>query len=96
MNYKKDIEDIFELSKSYLNKCLGDDELANEIIDTYGELNFMFIINEVQYIFYNKNEWLNNCYRVNIDIEHLEKKVGHYILYLDDNRNFVDEFFHLD
>lgn len=89
----KEIEDLFGLSFEYLTEILKDNDLQNELQQLCGDTNIEFVKKSINYIYYNKDERFNNVYKIKIDIEHSEKNIGHYNLYLDNDKTFIDEFF---
>lgn len=90
------IKSFFELSSNYLQKILEDEDVRNELIELLGNINVQIENNSVSYIIYHENEFYNNSYQIKSHIIYDKKRVGYYILYIDENNNFIDEFFVLD
>ncbi|MBT2620284.1 hypothetical protein [Chryseobacterium sp. ISL-6] len=92
-----DIQNVFDLSFLHINKCLQNEDLQIEIKKMYGGANNLsFIKKGIYHIIYDKNEWLNDCYRIEISIEYNSNEVGYYNLFIDKDQNFIDEFLVID
>ncbi|MDR6160289.1 hypothetical protein QF023_003805 [Chryseobacterium sp. SLBN-27] len=89
----QEIDNLFSLSFKYLNEILKDDGLQKELKQIVGNMNVEYVKKSINYIHYNKNQRFINCYKIKIYIEIDEKIIGYYDLYLDSDRNFIDEFF---
>ena len=89
----QEIENLFSLSFEYLNEILKDDEIQKELKQIVANMNIEYIKKSINYIHYSKDQRFNNCYKIKIDIEIDGKRIGYYDLYLDSDRNFIDEFF---
>lgn len=92
-NEYQEIENLFSLSFEYLNENLKDEGLQKELKQIVANMNIEYIKKSINYIYYNKDKRFINCYNIKIDIEIDGKRIGYYELYLDNDRNFIDEFF---
>ncbi|RNA63544.1 hypothetical protein D1631_17305 [Chryseobacterium nematophagum] len=88
-----DIEELFKLSCEYLNNILKNEEALLELKESCGNEELQLINRSVSYALYDKNELFKNCYKIKISIEYKRKIIGSYVLYLDEDQNFIDEFF---
>jgi hypothetical protein len=88
-----DTEDLFKLSSEYVNNILKDEEVLHELKEYCENENIQLINKSIAYVLYDKNELLRNSYKIEISIECKRKSIGSYVLYLDEDKNFIDEFF---
>ncbi|KFF27264.1 hypothetical protein [Chryseobacterium vrystaatense] len=89
----RNIEKLFLISSEYINNILKDEDILNELKESCEERDLKLINKSIVYVLYEKNELYINSFKIEIDIECKEKKIGFYILYLDEDENFIDEFF---
>jgi hypothetical protein len=89
----QEIENLFSLSFKYLNEILKNDELQKELKQILANMNIEYVKKSINYIHYSKDQRFNNCYKIKIDIEINGKSIGYYDLYLDNDKDFIDEFF---
>ncbi|KMQ67507.1 hypothetical protein ACM39_13810 [Chryseobacterium sp. FH2] len=89
----RNIEDLFKLSLEYINNILKDEEVLQELKESCENENIKLINKNISYVLYDKNELFKNSYKIEISIECKRKSIGSYVLYLDEGKNFIDEFF---
>ncbi|WP_126651435.1 hypothetical protein [Chryseobacterium aureum] len=94
------MEDKIEIKKKFKNaiasihEIFKNEDLEIELKELYNTNSLKFIEKSICYVFYNEHTYFNNTYKIDIDIEdNTNKRLGSYVLYLDENENFVDEFF---
>mgnify|MGYP006183893031 CR=1 FL=1 len=88
-----DTENLFKLSSDYINNILKDEEILQELKESCENENIQLINKSISYVLYDKNELFSNNYKIEMNIECKMKTIGSYILYLDKDHNFIDEFF---
>ncbi|WP_223606935.1 hypothetical protein [Chryseobacterium sp. OSA05B] len=88
----RNIENLFVISSEYINNVLKDEDVLNDLKESC-EGDLKLINKSIVYVLYEKNELYINSFKIEIDIECKGKKIGFYILYLDEDENFIDEFF---
>ncbi|SDH98860.1 hypothetical protein SAMN05421846_103143 [Chryseobacterium taeanense] len=88
-----DTENLFKLSSEYINNILKDEEILQELKESCENENIQLINKSISYVLYDKNELFSNNYKIEMNIECKIKTIGSYILYLDKDQNFIDEFF---
>lgn len=88
-----DTENLFKLSSDYINDILKDEEILQELKESCENENIQLINKSISYVLYDKNELFSNNYKIEMNIECKMKTIGSYILYLDKDHNFIDEFF---
>lgn len=88
-----DTENLFKLSSEYVNNILKDEEILQELKESCENENIKLINKNIYHILYDKNELFKNSYKIEVSIECKMKSIGSYILYLDEGKNFIDEFF---
>lgn len=96
MNNNIDTENLFEISSKYLNNILKDEELFHELKNSCENEKPELINKSVSYVLYDQNELFKNSYKVKVNIQCGSKKIAYYVLYLDKDKNFIDEFFVID
>jgi len=96
MNNNIDTEILFEISSKYLNNILKDEELLQELKSSCENKKPERINKSVSYVLYDQNELFKNSYKVKVNIQCESKKIAYYVLYLDKDKNFIDEFFVID
>ncbi|PKF74195.1 hypothetical protein [Chryseobacterium sp. PMSZPI] len=94
---KIDSTSLFKYALDHIQEILKESDVDIEIKKLYDMNSLCFIEKSIDYVLYNKLSHLNNTYKIDLDIENKEsKRVGSYTLYLDDNEEFIDEFFMID
>ncbi|MEY8759949.1 hypothetical protein [Chryseobacterium tongliaoense] len=88
-----DTEVFFKLSSEYIKNILKDEEVLQELKESCEDEDLQLINKSVTYVLYHKNELFLNSYEIKINIECKRKDIGSYVLYLDKDQNFIDEFF---
>lgn len=96
LSKKIDIENLFKLSFEYINNILIDEEVLGELKEFCGNENLQIINKSITYVLYDNNKLFSNNYKIEMSIECKMKTIGSYILYLDKDHNFIDEFFILN
>ncbi|MBW3524899.1 hypothetical protein [Chryseobacterium sp. NKUCC03_KSP] len=93
MNNNIDTENLFEISSEYLNNILKDEELLHELKSSCENEKLKLINKSVSYVLYDQNELFKNSYKAEINIQCESENIAYYVLYLDKDKNFIDEFF---
>ena len=93
LNKNIDLENLFKLSSEYLNNILKDEEVICELKEFCGNENLQLVNKSITYVLYDKNELFSNSYKIEMNIDCKMKTIGSYILYLDKDHNFIEEFF---
>ncbi|WP_346983970.1 hypothetical protein [Chryseobacterium sp. POE27] len=88
-----DLENLFRLSLEYVNNILKDEEVLCELKEFCGNENVQLVNKSITYVLYDKNELFKNSYKIEVSIDCKRKSIGSYVLYLDEGKNFIDEFF---
>lgn len=88
-----DTELLFKLSLEYINNILKDEDVLQELKECCENKNIQLMNKNISYVLYDKNELFKNSYKIEISIECKRKSIGSYVLYLDEDKNFIDEFF---
>lgn len=88
-----DTERLFKMSSEYVNNILKDEYVLYELKESCKNEDIKLINKSITFVLYDKNQMLNNSYKIKINIECKTKNIGSYVLYVDEDQNFIDEFF---
>lgn len=87
------IDSFFKKAVNYLEKAINNKDIKSELRDSFGEEYLLDYINKsIDLIIFNENSYLENKYKITINILNQSNNIGNYILYLDSEGEFIDEF----
>ncbi|GEM51167.1 hypothetical protein ACTS95_13425 [Empedobacter brevis] len=87
------IDSFFKKAVNYLEKTINNKDIKSELRDSFGEEYLLDYINKsIDLIIFNENSYLENKYKITINILNQSNNIGNYILYLDSEGEFIDEF----
>ncbi|AZA99764.1 hypothetical protein EG359_09100 [Chryseobacterium joostei] len=90
---KIDIKKFFKYALKNVNEILKNEDLDTELKELYNNDSLHFIEKSVCYVLYNRHNYFTNTYKIDIDVEdNHNRRICSYILYLDEDENFIDEF----
>lgn len=77
----------------YFEKIINNEDIKNELREYFGEEYLLNYINKsIDLIIFNENSYLENKYKITLNILNRRNNIGNYILYLDSEGEFIDEF----
>lgn len=77
----------------YFEKIINSEDIKNELKEYFGEEYLLNYINKsIDLIIFNENSYLENKYKITLNILNRSNNIGNYILYLDLKGEFIDEF----
>lgn len=77
----------------YFEKIINNEDIKNELREYLGEEYLLNYINKsFDLIIFNENSYLENKYKITLNILNRSNNIGNYILYLDSEGEFIDEF----
>lgn len=77
----------------YFEKIINNEDIKNELREYFGEEYLLKYINKsIDLIIFNENTYLENKYKITLNILNRSNNIGNYILYLDSEGEFIDEF----
>lgn len=88
-----DINSLFQIAINHLDLVLQEKDLKTEFDQLLGKnYKLDFINKSIDFTLINNNSYLENRYKINIQIINNEIEIANYFLYLDKQKNFLDEF----
>lgn len=84
---------FFKKSIEYFEKIINSEDIKIELKELLGEEYLLNYTNKsVDLTIFNENSYLNDKYKIVLNILNNENIIGDYILYLNKQGNFIDEF----